>query len=618
LKITNKRIDELIRESIQRHVNEEFNPFVGGGFSGNTSKLNIVAHGGRLATNDIHPDGVYSLSMFKSKKARSNEGKSDKGEAAGLVQLSNLTNAIISSTGLFYVRLKDDAIRKFGGDRTAYLDKSASAAGTLIDPNAVYWIEDKAGTTPAVFARVRGGGKRSKIPLVLMHPNADPELKALATKPYHKQQIQTGDNPSVSVAMGGQLGAAAQELIATWITNELGKRGAKNSVGNILSSADIASGYPTTAGVGSTDVDIQIAYSSDVTLGSDTHLAGVIIEFEIKSNSFAHVNNEDHLYIIVHPDMKTCLIFGRHQDAVRDEAPIDKIFQNAFPGLSPMNDSMKSKQYGKAKLNNQLSSAFHGGVEVSIDPSYATGNVMSDASKFALADDDKSQDKNRKYFADYAKTASLIGANNKPLQGASEIEDYVKILLSTYSGTLCNWSYDINEFGITVPGIGSVKSGQRDWLCDTYISGWPTMIQNLKNYLTAACEEHSIDTAGNVTSKKPRPVTSAPGRNLTGSARQKLLQLFNEKCKDIGKKTKEAVLDVLPDNVKVGDTLKGSTITAMDADYEDGQQVIIVATADDAMHIYSAADRTYKETLNENRSIQVTRQQLRRLLRSIL
>ena len=258
MKISNRLIASLIKESLKRHLSEMSARFTPD--RSDSSYYMTSPSLSKLNDNDFHPAAVHGAAELVAKTPRNPEGISAKGESAGLLQIADTSNALVSPDGSFYARIKANVYKSAFADRSANLDSSSPTDTTLNNPGAMYWSEQKPSGL-AFFARVRSG-KRGvvKFPVASEYrktvPQKDYRRYDGLSDPYYEIDYDEEAGPRKGYSVTGQMGAAAQALVASWIVNYMGSKGVKNGAGQPLTDDDLS--IKTTAGVGSSKIDIEL------------------------------------------------------------------------------------------------------------------------------------------------------------------------------------------------------------------------------------------------------------------------------------------------------------------------------------------------------------------------
>ena len=122
MKISNRLIASLIKESLKRHLSEMSARFTPD--RSDSSYYMTSPSLSKLNDNDFHPAAVHGAAELVAKTPRNPEGISAKGESAGLLQIADTSNALVSPDGSFYARIKANVYKSAFADRSANLDSS--------------------------------------------------------------------------------------------------------------------------------------------------------------------------------------------------------------------------------------------------------------------------------------------------------------------------------------------------------------------------------------------------------------------------------------------------------------------------------------------------------------
>jgi len=677
LKITNKRINQLIRESIQKHVNEIVklkpaeiylpteaeiykeieaqNPkfFVPIGvinqsevYSEATPPNNKVQHAylGSHITKSI-PLTKWMRPRMESKK----------GNSAGLELSTKSDGLLINPKGEFYIRVSEPMMKN---GRMEFIDKSAVNASVLTDPNAVYWKEELI----VPHAEAYGNNKRKTIK---------------QTAYFARVSIKgEGSRQGFSTVTGS--GSGAQSLTLAFVLDKLVDNG-------FAFTADDVNTYlvPISTGAKSGFEDVEIRFNKDVTNGTHTIPADYTIQIECKRNTLGSVSSGQYFdfVAVVSDDLSTIYIDGYGKDVAsasgkgKDTTKATKV-ANIFRliGLTPGTPFTNKKYELKSGVKPDS-----GYIEHRVKSNLVLGDVFARAAKSLLKRMNSTfratPDFSKEQLANKLKHAGKQIFDGKQMivpSTAQDIMDFITICQSCHVGSYSSWPYFTMEYqGLPImaptvrPKTKTVKNvkqlvgleikTKRNYIDEIIIDTWESSaISGYRNWLIYATKEYRCvkNSAGKLEAVPvvKRPQASKPGVGLEDEdprILQKALEYFcnavdiSDEVKvsaDDGKDpfvdgeeiiashTKDADLsqsdetaiadDVLPDDAKIGDALKGSTIIDIVPDEDEGE--ILVGTEDGHLHSYSFTDRKFKQMLEENKYTQITRRQLRKLIRSIL
>lgn len=685
MKITNKRINALIKESIQKHVNEivylkpadiypETESEIYKEIEAQNPKFFVpigVINQSEVYSEATPPGGKVQHAYFGSHITKSApltmwmlpRMKSKKGESAGLHLSTKSDGLLINPKGEFYIRVSEPMMKN---GRMEFLDKSANGAKALADQNSVYWQEE----------------------LTVPHSDAyDNNKKKTITQLAYFARVSIkgkGARRGFSTVTGS--GSGAQSLTLAFVLDKLVDSG-------FAFTADDVNTYlvPISTGAKSGFEDVEIRFNKDITNGPYTIPADYTIQIECKRNSLSSVSGKEYFdfVAVVSDDLSTIYIDGYGKDVAsapgkgKDKTKailVANIFKSI--GLTP-GTPFTSKKY-KLKRGDKPSSGY---IKHSVKSNLVLGDVFARAAKSLLkrmnATFRATPDFSKEQLAKKLHSAGKQIFNGKQMVEPSttqDIMDFITICQSCHVGSYASWPYFTMEYqGLPIMAptvspktqtVNKVKKlvdlnrkTKRDYIDEIILDTWESSaISGYQNWLIYSTKEYKcVKTSAGKLEAVPvveRPQSSKPGLGLEDEdprILQKALEYFcnavdvNDEVKVSADDGKDPFVDgeeIIASHTKDADLSSVDLTDALDEEepteapvitYEVGQKITIPKSKFDSnaapnetievevVRVASSGSLIVddgagsKKMVNPNLVIEaISRQQLRRLLRSIL
>ena len=685
MKITNKRINALIKESIQKHVNEivylkptdiypETESEIYKEIEAQNPKFFVPI--GVINQSEVYSEatppggkvqhayrGTHITKSAPLTKWMLPRMQSKKGASAGLQLSTKSDGLLINPKGEFYIRVSEPMMKN---GRMEFIDKSPIGASVLTDPNAVYWKEE----------------------LTVPHATAyDSNLKRTIKQIAYFTRVSikgVGARQGFSTVTGS--GSGAQSLTLAFVLDKLVDSG-------FAFTADDVNTYlvPISTGAKSGFEDVEIRFNKDITNGIDTIPADYTIQIECKRNNLSKVSKNQYFdfVAVVSDDLSTIYIDGYGKDVA--SAPgkgknatkatqVAKIFQSI--GLTP-GTPFTGKQY-KLKSGDIPSS---GNIKHSVKSNLVLGDVFARAAKSLLkrmnATFRSTPDFSKERLADKLKQAGKQIFDGKQMivpSTAQDIMDFITICQSCHVGSYASWPYfTMENQGLPIMApivspktktVNKVKQltglkikTKRDYIDEIILDTWESSaISGYQNWLIYSTKEYKcVKTSAGKLEAVPvveRPQSSKPGLGLEDEdprITQKALEYFcnavdiNDEVPTSVDDGKDPFVDgeeIIASHTKDADFSSVDLTDTLDEEeppeasvvtYEVGQKITIPKSKFDSnaapnetievevVRVASSGSLIVddgagsKKMVNPNLVIEaISRQQLRRLLRSIL
>lgn len=609
MKITNKRINQLIRESIQKHVNETVDLKPAKIYLPSEEEIykEIEAQNPKffVPIGVINQSEVYSEATPPSNKVQHAylgshitkskpltnwmlpRMESKKGKAAGLNLSTKSDGLLINPKGEFYIRVSEPMMKN---GRMEFVDKSTPSAAVLIDPNAVYWKEEL--TVPHASAYDNKSRKKIK-----------------QTAYFARVSIKgAGTRQGFSTVTGS--GSGAQSLTLAFVLDKLVDSG-------FAFTADDVNTYlvPISTGAKSGFEDVEIRFNKDITNGTYTIPADYTIQIECKRNNLGSVSKDEYFdfVAVVSDDLSTIYIDGYGKDVAsapdkgKDASKAAQVQQVLSGiGLTP-GSKFTGKRY-KLKSEDIPDSGY---IKHRIKSNLVLGDVFARAAKSLL----KRMNASFRATPDFSKEAlakKLKHAGKQIFDGkqmivpstAQDIMDFITICQSCNVGSYASWPYFTMEYqGLPIMAptvkpktqtVNKIKKlvsldrkTERDYIDEIILDTWESSaISGYQNWLIYSTKEYKCvkNSAGKLEAVPVvrRPQASKPGVGL----------------EDEDPRILQKALEYFCNAVDINDEVKVSADDGKDP-FVDGEEIIASHTKDADLSSVDLTDTLGEEEPSE-------------------